>query len=90
MEHYQQTGNENPSPAQIDEYGGGLYRLRHVKSAYQGRGIFFVVNRKLSIERLILLVVYKKEGQKTPQRVLNLALRRKKQWEKMNEQENMD
>jgi hypothetical protein len=28
MEHYEQSGWGNPSPAQIDDYGDGLYRLR--------------------------------------------------------------
>lgn len=37
MEHYRTVGFENPSPAQIDDYGDGIKRLRHIKSNYQGR-----------------------------------------------------
>jgi phage-related protein len=65
----------------VDDYGDGLYRLRHVKLAYQGRLIFFAVDRAAGFERLVVLTVYKKQTQKVPARVLETAKRRKKQWE---------
>lgn len=81
IEHYQQCGFGNPSPAQVDDYGGGLYRLRHVKQAYQGRLIFFATDRVAGFERLVILVVFKKQSQDLPQKVLETARYRKKQWE---------
>jgi phage-related protein len=81
MEHYEQSGLGNPSPAQIDDYGDGLYRLRHIKPAYQGRLLFFAQDCSAGFERLVVLAVYKKQGQKAPQHILETAKRRKKQWE---------
>jgi phage-related protein len=81
MEHYEHCGWENPSPAQVDDYGDGLYRLRHIKPAYRGRLIFFAEDRSAGFERLVILAVYKKQGQKAPQHILDTAKRRKKQWE---------
>ena len=66
---------------QIDGYGDGIYRLRHVKPAYAGRLLYFVVDRRAGYERLIILLVYKKEGQKTPAHVVETARRRKRRWE---------
>jgi phage-related protein len=81
MGHYEQCGLGNPSPAQIDDYGDGVYRLRHIKPAYQGRLLFFAQDCSAGFERLVMLVVYKKQGQKAPQHILETAKRRKKQWE---------
>ena len=54
---------------------------RHIKPAYQGRLLFFAAERSAGFERLIVLAVYKKQGQKAPQHILETAKRRKKQWE---------
>jgi len=81
MTHYEQSGFRNPSPAQIDDYGDGIFRLRHLKPAYSGRLLFFCVDRVQGAERLIILLVYKKEGQKVPLRLLGKAKERMKQWE---------
>ena len=81
MEHYETVGFENPAPVQVDDYGDGLYRLRHVKPAYRGRVIFFAVDRVKDFERLVVLTVYKKQSQKTPASVVETAKRRKKLWE---------
>jgi phage-related protein len=81
MEHYEQCGLGNPSPVQIDDYGDGLYRLRHIKPAYQGRLLFFAQDCSAGMERLVMLVVYKKQGHKVPQHILETAKKRKKQWE---------
>ncbi|MDE3200592.1 MAG: hypothetical protein KGN79_06685 [Acidobacteriota bacterium] len=37
MSHYEQCGFGNPSPAQVDDYGDRIFRLRHIKPAYQGK-----------------------------------------------------
>jgi len=81
MDHYEQCGFGNPSPAQVDDYGDGIYRLRHVKPAYQGRLLFFASGRSSGFEELVMLAVYKKQGQKAPRRILETAKKRKKQWE---------
>jgi phage-related protein len=84
LEHFRTVGAGNPSPAQIDDYGGGLHRLRHVKSAYQGRALFFVVERTFGFERLIVLTVYKKESQETPDHVLARAWARMAEYLRRN------
>ena len=81
MDHYETVGLGNPSPVQIDDYGDGLYRLRHIKPAYQGRLIYFSVDREAGFERLVILTVYKKQSQKVPTSVIETAKRRKQQWE---------
>lgn len=81
MEHYEAVGFGNPAPAQVDDYGDGLYRLRHIKPAYQGRLIFFAVDRTKGFERLVIVAVYKKQSQKTPASVIETAKRRKREWE---------
>jgi phage-related protein len=81
IEHYEMVGFGNPSPAQVDDYGDGLFRLRHIKPAYQGRLIYFAIDRTKGFERLVILTVYKKQSQKTPSNVIETAMRRKKQWE---------
>jgi len=82
MNHYEQRGCGNPSPAQVDDYGDGIYRLRHIKPAYQGRLLFFASDRSSDFEELVMLAVYKKQSQKAPLHVLEKARKRKKQWEK--------
>src|SRR5580704_11709269 len=82
MEHYRTVGLGNPSPAQIDVYGGGIRRLRHIKPAYQGRLLFFVADRAAEIERLVVLTVFKKQSQDVPKYVLDRAEARKVQFER--------
>jgi phage-related protein len=66
----------------VDDYGDGIYRLRHIKPTYQGRLLFFASGRSSDFEELVMLVVYKKQSQKAPLHVLETARKRKKQWEK--------
>lgn len=73
LEHYKAAGLGNPSPAMIDDYGDGLYQLRHIKPAYQGRLIYFATERVAGFERLVVLTVFKKQGQDVPQNVLERA-----------------
>lgn len=73
MEHYRMVGLSNPAPAMIDDYGDGIKRLRHVSGAYQGRTLFFAVDRTKGFERLVVLTVFKKESQSVPKRILERA-----------------
>ena|SRR5579862_3222506 len=73
MTHYRTVGLENPSPAMIDDYGDGIKRLRHIKPAYQGRMLFFAIDRVAGFERLVVLTVYKKESRDVPQNMLDRA-----------------
>lgn len=47
-----------------------------IKGSKQGRGLFFAVVE----DRLILLLAYKKETQKAPRRLIELAVERKKKF----------
>lgn len=80
MEHYRTVGFGNPSPAMVDDYGDGLYRLRHIKVAYKGRLIFFSIDRAGNYDRLVVFTVYKKESQDVPQNVMDRARRRMKEY----------
>jgi len=82
MMHFEKCGLGNPSPAQIDDYGDGILRIRHIKPAYQGRAIYFASERTYGFEKLVILLVFKKETQKTPASVLETAKRRRTEWEK--------
>jgi phage-related protein len=86
MDYYRTVGFANPSPAQVDDYGGGLYRLRHVKPAYQGRLIFFAAEKAAGIERLVVLTVYKKESQDVPKHVLDRARSRMAEYRRRTSQ----
>lgn len=88
--HYEKCGVGNPSPAKIDDYGDGIYRLRHIKPAYKGRMIFFSAERVGEIEKLVILVVYKKEGGKMPLSVLETARRRRANWIARKKRNDMD
>lgn len=56
----------------IDSYG----EVQMIKGSKQGRGLFFAVVE----DRLILLLAYKKETQKAPRRLIELAVERKKKF----------
>jgi len=71
MEHYRISGNTNPVPAKIDDYGDGLKRLRHIKPAYKGRLLFFVVEGADDLERLVVVSVFVKQGQTSLRMLLN-------------------
>jgi phage-related protein len=77
MEHYRTVGTGNPSPAQVNDYGDGIKRLRHIKAAYQGCLLYFAVERAAGFERLVALTVYKKQSQDVPQQVIERAKARK-------------
>ncbi len=60
--------------------------LRHIKPAYQGRLIFFAVERAAGFERLVVLTVYKKESQNVPQSVLERARTRMTEYKRRKDE----
>ena len=76
LEFLEESQDGNPYPAQIDGYEHGLLRLRHVKAAYQGRAIFYVSESKQQFQKMVLLIVYKKETKKVPTAILETARQR--------------
>lgn len=69
MKNYQHNTGVGYS---IDNYGEVLM----IKGSKQGRGLFFA----LVEDRLILLLVYKKETQKVPKRMIDVAVARKREF----------
>ena len=65
----------------IDDYGDGIKRLRHIKSAYQGRVLFFATESRAGYEKLIVLTVFKKQSQDVPNNVLARARERRTAYE---------
>jgi hypothetical protein len=69
-------------PALVSKYEDNLWRIRHENPRYSGRAIFSIgpvvgdVETGESVQSLRLLVVYKKEGNDVPKRVLDTARRR--------------
>ena len=79
IEFYEDSGTGNPYPARIDAYGNGLFRLRHVKSAYQGRSLFYISESREGYQKLTLLAIFKKESGKVPTNTLATARSRMEQ-----------
>ncbi len=69
----EKSGGENPHPALVKSLGGGLYEVRHVASEFGGRGIFCYEDRPDLGRKEVLLLVFRKESQKPPQRILIIA-----------------
>lgn len=60
----------------VKSYGEGLMMLKDASQG-QGRALFFTIRRdEGGAERLTLLLVYKKESQEAPKRVLDTARQR--------------
>ena len=79
IERYEEAGpKENPSPAMIEAFGEGFLELRHIKGDYKGRLLFYVPKSPKGTEDLVMLVVFRKQTQKTPQAMIDLAVRRMK------------
>ena len=56
----------------LKSYGNRLLMIKPKNG--QGRCLFFCLNEKAGKQELVALLAYKKEGQKLPQRVKNLAM----------------
>lgn len=81
LERYEESGDENPSPSLIKNFGGGLKELRHINGRFSGRAFFSRQAwspKESKIQRLWLLHIFRKEGQATPTRSIELAKSRMK------------
>lgn len=68
--------HENPSPAMIESFAEGFKELRHVKGDYKGRLLFYEPSIPKGTEDLVMLVVFRKQTQKTPRTVVRTAVER--------------
>jgi phage-related protein len=74
MSRYELVGaNENPSPALIKPFDEGFLELRHFKGNFKGRLLFYLPKGS---EEMVMLVVFRKETQKTPMAKIDLAVKR--------------
>ena len=79
MRRYEQVNHkENPSPAFIESFDAGFLELRHIKGNYKGRLLFYVPKAPKGTEELVMLVVFRKQTQKTPRAMIELAEKRMK------------
>ena len=77
IRRYQEASpKENPSPALIESFDEGFLELRHVKGDYKGRLLYYVPKLPKGTEELVMLVVFRKQTQKTPQATVDLAVKR--------------
>lgn len=68
----------------VRNYGEGLWMLKDSGRA-QGRCLFFQRQVVADKERLVAVLVYKKESQEIPARILRTAKERMRQWLNTNE-----
>lgn len=66
----------------IEDYGDEIKCLRDVNARYQNRTLFFVAEAKPDYQLIVILLHYKKESNKVPRRILDLAKQRMKLWQK--------
>ena len=52
--------------------------LRHIKGDYKGRLLFYIPKFPKGTEEMVMLVVFRKQTQKTPQSIVKLAEKRMK------------
>ena len=77
IRRYEQvSAKENPSPALIETFDEGFLELRHIKGNYKGRLLFYMPKLPKGTEKLVMLVVFRKETQKTPPAMIDLAEKR--------------
>ena len=77
MDHYETVGFEDPRPAKVQDYGDGIRCIRHFKSNYKGRGLFYIGESSAGYQMLWILTVYKKESQEVPKHIIERAKARK-------------
>jgi phage-related protein len=75
----QVSPKDDPSPAFIQSFDAGFLELRHKKGEYKGRLLFYAPKAASGTEELVILVVFRKETQKTPNAMIKLAIKRMKQ-----------
>src|SRR5947209_1503191 len=78
MERFQESFIKVAPAAIKSGYPQGILEIRHQEGVYKGRALFF----ERTSEQLIVLIVYRKESNKTPKRFIGLALNRKHTHEK--------
>lgn len=79
MRRYEQVNpKDDPSPAFIQSFDEGFLELRHKKGEYKGRLLYYVPRVPKGTEELVMLVVFRKETQKTPTAMISLAEKRMK------------
>jgi phage-related protein len=79
IERYEEVSpRENPKPAMIESFEEGFLELRHFKGEYKGRLLFYVAKKPKGTEDLVMLVVFRKQTQKTPKATVALAVKRMK------------
>ena len=77
MRRYEKVSpKEDPSPAFVQSFEEGFLELRHKKGDYKGRLLYYMPKVPKGTEELVMLVVFRKEAQKTPQAAINLAEKR--------------
>jgi phage-related protein len=77
MERIEDTApNENPSPAVVWTFEEGFKELRHMKGDYKGRLLFYEPTLPKGTEELVMLVIFRKQTQKTPKGEIAKAVKR--------------
>jgi phage-related protein len=66
----------NPSPALVWTFKDGFKELRHIKGQYKGRLFFYEPNVPEGTQDLVMLVVFRKQSQKTPKTEIAKAMSR--------------
>lgn len=67
----------------VKNYGKGLMMIKPKDG--QGRCLFFTTVETEGVQELVALLAYKKEGQKMPERLKNLALQRMATYQQGNQ-----
>ena len=69
--------HENPKPALVRTFDEGFKELRHEKGIYKGRLLYYDPPMTAGeAQELVVLVVFRKQTQKTPNAIVNKAVSR--------------
>lgn len=64
-------------PIPVQSYEGGIRCLRLRSPKYAGRCLFFVAESSKDFQKLVIVVIYKKETDQVPSAILHKAIARK-------------
>lgn len=78
LKRIEESGPENPHPALVKSFGDRLYEVRHTSNDYAGRAFVMYERAAMSARKVIILHVFRKESQATPEKHLMIARKRKK------------
>lgn len=84
MDDYRNAPIRPEPPIQVQSYVGGIRCLRHRSPHFAGRCLFFVAEASKDYQRLVIVVIYKKETDQVPPAILRKAIDRKETWLKKN------